>query len=312
MKLVKACLVGCLCFSLAKVTFANTVIDDRGTEISVTAVQPRVATISTFGADLLVAMGMTPVAVTTFGPLAKADFLSSKLSDVPVIGSRSQVNMELLSEVAPDLILAIKRYTEKNADQFNHIAPYMALDLVTLDDSFRGVKLSGEILGQGTKADELNQAFQKELLLFQRKAPGGVSAALLVTSAETPFIYYEHFISAQILNYLKAKNIAGASKTPKQRLPLGYRISLEQLLTADPDVIFLLASNKKRAFTLNPIWPYLKAVKNDRVYEVGHHWKEAAGPQARRMVLQEMAHRLYPDTFTMPKLPAQVKSQPYR
>lgn len=287
------------------------ITDDRGVDIVLSQPAQRVAAISTFGADLLLTLGIMPAAVTSFGPLSRPDFLAADLENVPIIGSRAQINMELLSEVDPDLILAIRRYTEKSADQLARIAPYMALDLVTLEDSYRGVQVAGAALGKSAAALELNSTFTQTLSEFQARAPGDVSAALLVTSTDTPFIYYDHFISAQLLTYLNATNIAGASPNPSQRLPLGYRISLEALLEADPDVIFLFASNKKRAFTLNPIWPYLKAVRNQRVYEVGHHWKEAAGPQARALILREMAHRLYPEVFPLPALPPSVQSRLY-
>ncbi len=298
------------CWLMAAVQ-AATITDDRGVVVTLPEGANRVVAISTFGSDLMLALGLKPSAVTSFGPFSRPDFLGPELTEVPVIGSRAQVNMELLSEIAPDLILAIRRYTEKNASQFESIAPYMALDLVTLSDSLRGVQLSGDILGKSAEAKELNKQFEQQLTEFKQRAPGGVSAALLVTSSETPFIYHDHFISADLLGYLNAENVGGASATPEQAMPLGYRMGLEELLEQDPDVIFLFASNKERAFTLNPIWPYLSAVRNGRVYEVGHHWKEAAGPQARSLILQEMAHRLYPDHFTLPALPAHIQSRPY-
>lgn len=304
--------VGVLSGLLMAVVQAATITDDRGVTVTLPEGANRVVAISTFGSDLLLALGLKPAAVTSFGPLSRPDYLGSELKDVPVIGSRAQVNMELLSEIAPDLILAIRRYTEKNASQFTSIAPYMALDLVTMEDSLRGVQLGGEVLGKSAQANALNEQFLQQLAEFKQQAPGGVSAALLVTSSETPFVYHDHFISADLLAYLNAENIGGASATPERGLPLGYRISLEELLEKDPDVIFLFASNKKRAFTLNPIWPYLSAVRKGRVYEVGHHWKEAAGPQARSLILQEMAHRLYPDRFALPALPEQIQSRPYR
>lgn len=287
---------------------ADEVVDDRGVAIQPLSHSARVATVSAFGADVLLAFGMRPVGMTSFGPFNRPDFLGHALTGVPLIGSRGQLNLEVLSEISPDLILAIRRYTEKNAAQLEQIAPYMALDLVTLADSLRGVQLTGEVLGFSQLAATLNHTFEVALQEAKNKAPGGVSAALLVTSAETPFAYYDHFITAQLFNYLNVSNIAGASPTPDRRLPMGYRMPLEKLLEKDPDVIFLIASQKQRAFTLNPIWPYLSAVKNGRVYEVGQHWKEAAGPHARTLILAEMAHRIYPDLFPEPDL---ARSRPY-
>ncbi len=290
---------------------AMTVMDDRGEPVRLTQPAERVASISTFGADLLLALDIRPAAITRFGPFAQPDYLGDRLAGVPVIGSRSQVNMELLSEVAPDLTLAIRRYTEQDASRFNEIAPYAALNLVTLDDSFRAVAIAGELLGRSGDAEAMNRRFREQLEQYREQAPGGISAALLVTGAEAPFVYYDHFLTASLLGWLKVENVGGELAEPEQGLPLGYRLRLEDLLQQDPDVIFLFASSKERAFTQNPIWPYLKAVREGRVYEVGQHWKEAAGPIARSLVFQEMAHRLYPDQFAMPELPESLRSRSY-
>jgi iron complex transport system substrate-binding protein len=138
-----------------------------------------------------------------------------------------------------------------------------------------------------------------------------VSAILLAGAGEAPFAYYDHFLSAALLERLNATNAAGASPTPERTIPFGYAISLERLLALNPDVIFLFATGSERAFANNPVWPYLEAVKNDRVFEVGPHWKEGGGPIARRLILDEMAWRLYPDTFERPDVPDALASHPY-
>lgn len=307
LRMVLPCLL-----SIPLTVSAVTVVDDRDRQVQLPQPAQRVASISTFGADLLLALDIRPAAITRFGPFAQPDYLGNRLQGVPVIGSRSQVNMELLSEVAPDLILAIRRYTEKDSERLGDIAPYAALNLVTLADSFRAVALAGALVGQAEQAEALNRAFRQQLAEYRQQSPGGISAALLVTGGESPFIYYNHFLTASLMEQLNVENTGGVLAQPEQGLPLGYRIRLEDLLQQDPDVIFLSASGKERAFTRNPIWPYLKAVRSGRVYEVGQHWKEAAGPIARELVLKEMAHRLYPDLFAMPALPDSLRSQPYR
>ncbi|OOV86428.1 ABC transporter substrate-binding protein [Oceanospirillum linum] len=306
------CLVACCLPLISATAAAVSATDDRGVRVELKQPAERVASISTFGADLLLALGVKPVAVTQFGPFAKPDYLADQLVDVPVIGSRSQVSMEMLSEVSPDLTLAIRRYTEQNAEKFNDIAPYAALNLITLDDSLRAVSFSGALLGRDADARALNQDFTAMLEQYKKKAPGGLSAALLVTGGEVPFTYHDHFLTAQLLSWLNVKNTGGKLSTQVQGLPLGYRVRLENLLQQDPDIIFLFQTNKERAFTQSPIWPYLKAVQAGRVYEVGQHWKEAAGPTARSLVFKEMAHRIYPDIFPMPTLPESMRSKRYK
>ena len=54
----------------------------------------------------------------------------------------------------------------------------------------------------------------------------------------------------------------------------------------------LQSTSRQRAFTMNPIWPYLKAVRTGQVYEVPHYWKEGAGPIARERILDDIQRLL--------------------
>ncbi|MCE8016214.1 ABC transporter substrate-binding protein [Halomonas sp. MCCC 1A17488] len=287
----------------------------------------RVAAISTFAADTLVALGISPVGASTFGSEPLPSYLGAPLDgasedplagtpDNPLAGTRSlgqraSTNLELLAELDPDLIVGIHRYTEPHARQLEAIAPFYAFDVVGLEDSRRAVAGIAAVLGMRAEGDALNQAFDARLAELGEQAPGGVSAILLAGAGESPFAYYDHFLSAALLERLKATNAAGPSPTPGQTIPFGYAINLEQLLALDPDVIFLFNTGSERAFANNPVWPYLEAVKNDRVYEVGPHWKEGGGPIARRLILDEMAWRLYPEAFERPELPPSIASRPY-
>jgi len=283
------------------------IVDDRGAAVELAHKPQRIAAISTFAADTLVALGITPVGVSSFGDRPVPDFLGEPVKTVPSLGQRAATNLEQLAALRPDLTIAIRRYTEPHADKFQEIAPYLAYDVITYADSLRAVDGIATAVGQAARGRELNAAFEALVGEFHERAPGGLSAALLVSSGEAPYAYYDHFLPMALLGKLKASNVIGPSPTPDQAAPMGYRISLEKLLALNPDVIFLFASNTKHAYAANPIWPYLKAVQTGRVYEVGQHWKEGAGPIAREYILREMAYRLYPDTFPEPLLPATIR-----
>ncbi|MFC6670414.1 ABC transporter substrate-binding protein [Marinobacterium aestuariivivens] len=285
--------------------------DDRGTRIEQRAPE-RVAAISTFAADSLVALGVKPVGASTFGDRPVPDFLGPVMDGVPSLGQRAGTNLELLSELQPELILAIRRYTEPHARQFEAIAPFYAFDVISYADSLRAVAGIGAALGKAQEGEKLNNAFEAKVADYGARAPGGISAVLLAGSGEAPFAYYNHFLSAGLLGRLRATNAPGPSPTPEQPIPFGYQISLEQLLVLDPDVIFLFASSTRHAYADNPIWPHLKAVREGRVYEVGLHWKEGGGPIARNLILEEMAWRLYPDRFERPEVPDSIASRPFQ
>lgn len=267
--------------------------DDRGKTVALAQPAQRPAAISTFGADVAKALGVAPVAITTFGLQGAPEYLGPEMTQVPSLGPRHQPNLERLSQIAPDLVFAIRRYTEKDGPQIEAIAPMLALDLITLQDSLNGVALAGDALGQPAKARQLNEHFLARLDEIAARSPVGGTVAILTSGGETPFVYYDHFLTADLLERLSLDNIGGPPPNPDSGIPLGYRISLEALLELNPDFIFLLPSNRQRGFTLNPVWPYLQAVRNGRVYEVGQHWKESAGPVARSLVLDDLERLLF-------------------
>jgi len=268
--------------------------DDRGQTLRLSAPAIRPAAISTFGADVALALGVSPVAVTNYGIQGAPEYLADQLGEVPGLGPRHQPNLELLSEVQPDLVLAIRRYTEKDGAQIEAIAPMLALDLITLEDSVRAVQLAGEALGASPEAEKLNARFLDRIqTLAQRSEEGDTkTVAVLTSGSETPFIYHDHFLPTALLERLGFDNVGGTTPNPDSGIPLGYRISLEALLELDPDMIILLPTNRQRAFTLNPVWPYLKAVRDNSVHEVSHYWKEGAGPIARARILDDIQRLL--------------------
>ncbi|OXY80667.1 iron-siderophore ABC transporter substrate-binding protein [Oceanimonas doudoroffii] len=290
------------------------ITDDRGADITLAQPASRSAAVSAFAADALVALGETPVAVTQFGRQDRPTYLGQGVSQAVSLGARGQPNLELLSEQAPDLVLAVRRYTESHADRLQAIAPYAAFDDLTLKDSLKAVTDIGTLVGKPQQAEALNREFEQTLAQMAERIGelSGQSIAMLVTASEQPFVYYDHFLPVELASALGLNNVAGASPEWPGKLPFGFRMPLEQLLAADPDILVLFPSAQPRAFVKNPLWKYLKAVKNQRVYSVGYHWKEGGGPIARTLILQQLGHLAYPALFEAPTaLPAELAVKPF-
>ncbi|GAA3549128.1 ABC transporter substrate-binding protein [Zobellella aerophila] len=304
---------------LATLTFNVTagiqVTDDRGMEIALPQPASRPAAVSTFAADTLAALGVPPVAVTQFDEQDRPAYLGDAVNEAVSLGTRGQPNLELLSELAPDAVLAVRRYTETIAGRIDAIAPYVAFDDLTLADSLKAVSDIGILVGKPAQAERLNLEFQQTLeqMAGQVGERAGQSIALLVTASEEPFVYYDHFLPVELATALGLHNVTGASPDWPGKLPFGFRMPLEQLLAADPDILVLFPSAQPRAFVNNPLWKHLKAVKNDRVYLVGQHWKEGGGPIARALILRQLGHLAYPDLFDPPvDLPADLALHSFR
>lgn len=277
------------------------VIDDRGEVVTVEK-SDRIASVSYFAADTALALGIKPVASTYMLEDRDPDFLLGLVADAKKLGQRASPNLELLADAKPDLIVALRRYTEANSDSFEAIAPFVAFSLETYADSDRSIQQLGTLLGKGKEARALNAKFAQDLAAHVEKAPTEEKPSFLFIwgGGEAPWAFYNENMSAAIATALGGKNIAGGNPTPHVPDNTAFEMSLEAILAGNPDVIFVYDYGPDRPFEANPIWSQLNAVKNDRVIYVKDHWVEAHGPIARQAVLAEAAHYLYPNSFPKP------------
>jgi iron complex transport system substrate-binding protein len=284
-----------------------TVIDDRGAAVSVPAKPKKIASVSYFAADVAVALGLKPAATTYMVQGRNPDFLGGALDDVPQIGQRATPNLELLADAKPDVTIAIRRYTEGHAAQYEKVAPYLAYNLELFADSDRTISQLAAILGQPERGAALNKTFKANLDAYAAKAPKDVHPRFVVMwGGDTPWVFRSENMTAAILVALGGHNIAGQNPTPSVPDNWGMEMSLEIMLEEDPEVIFVYDYGPDRPHENNPIWNQLSAVKNGRVHYVGDHWVEAHGPIAREMVLREAANFLYPDAF--PKIDVKAEA----
>ncbi|WP_035053972.1 ABC transporter substrate-binding protein [Andreprevotia chitinilytica] len=290
---------------LAGTANALSVKDDRGKTLNLPAPAQRIAAVSYFGADTALALGLTPVATTHMVQGRSPAFLLGRLNQATDLGQRAAPNLERLSQAKPDLIVAMRRYTEANAARLEKVAPYLALRLETFADSERSIRLFGDAVGRRTEAEALNARFRTTLADFAAKAPQERKPRYLFLwgGGEAPWAFYNENITSTLLNRLGGINVAGGNPTPQVPDNTAFEMNMEAILIANPDVIFIYDYGAARPFEQNPLWKTLKAVKNGRVIYVQDHWIEAFGPLGRQATLFEAVHYLYPDRFAKPDLP---------
>lgn len=277
--------------------FPLTIVDDRNRSVVIDSAPSTVASISSFGADVLIALGRRVDGLSILGG-KPSDFLGDAATDSVNLGEVHQTNLEALAQLDPDLIIGLRTYTEPFANKIEEAGAFLAFDLITLADSLSGTERASRALGEEDEGAAMNARFLDDLETHAGNAPGGVSAVFLWHWGNVPYAFYSHHLTAHIMERLGATNIQG-DPPPGMESADSSVITMETLLRLNPDVILSFKADDG-PFASHPAWSRLKAVQNGRAWRVGDQYVMAHGPMARQMVLREMAHLLYPERFPLP------------
>jgi len=257
---------------------ARTIVDFVGRRITLDAPPQRVVGMSASISEMLFAIGVTPVGVT-----AGMDFPPE----------------EALAALEPDLIFANGQLNMGILDKLEAIAPTIVVMTLTAGDIPVNVRLLGQTTwhdtsaeyvarayGQATwhdtSAEYVARAYEGYLALADEigKSKDGPSILVIVGTLDVP----NYGKSATYLGDMAVR--LGATNIADGRGPFpGYtQLSIEEILAADPDVIFTVTRGAPtpmpESMADDPIWSSLSAFQNGRVFELDNRlFVEAPGPR---------------------------------
>ena len=235
----------------------------------------RLITTSVPLAEMLNLLDITPVGVPT-----STNPLPSDFEAIERIGSPMQPDLEVVTNLKPDLILgaeSLRTTLDKVLEGIDLKTAYLPTD------SFDDLKLSFKALGTYyNKEAEMNtvldQLVTKETeLKEQGKGKELPSVLLVIGTADSFMVMSEESYVGSLVNKLGADNIATSVLKVKDRYS---PINMEDVVVADPDIILVLASADhgaskdafKKEVEKNDTWTKLSAYQNDKIevldYEV--------------------------------------------
>ncbi|MFS0726617.1 ABC transporter substrate-binding protein [Paenibacillus sp. 1P07SE] len=246
-------------------------------------------------ADQLVALDEKPIgSVTSAGSDTDfPEYLMDKLSDVKVLGTRDEPNMEAILEMDPDLILCTG-FQEQFYEQFSKIAPTLMLDF---DEDWRDtLDTMGKIMEKEQEAQELLTAYEEKTAQLREAfaARLGDETVALIRPRDGAIRVHPpgHRTGAILYNDL------GLNLPPVlAEQDDSYQISLETLPDVDADHYFLLTNAMFQedvdGVQDTEVWKSLKAVQQDQVYTVDTtQWIAYYGPIAIDLIVDEIAELL--------------------
>lgn len=223
--------------------------------------------------------------------------LGLPLEDAVNLGGTKSLNLELLLSADPDFVLASAN-TRQHVEWLETLEaagiPVAYFDVGDFDDYLRLLRICTDITGRVDLYLQNGLSIQNQIdavieQSYQRLANTATPTVLCLTVSASSIRAQNSVgtVLGEMLRTLGCVNIADSEKT------LLENVSLEYILMADPDYIFIvqrgddtegMLQNMARELESNPLWAQLTAVKEGRIHimekslynlKPNHRWAEA-------------------------------------
>lgn len=258
----------------------------------------RIVTLYQGATDTLLQFGITPVGVVeSWAQQPMYDYLKEDLKDAAYVGLETQPNLEEISALNPDLIIATQVRHEDIYAQLSQIAPTIVN--TTLYDFQETTTLIGQAIGEEEKAASLIADWKARVADFNSKISKTegwpLSASVLNFREDHARIYLRGF-AGSILNELGFKDPKDLqSDLQSDIIKLTDKESIPNM---NGDVSFVLledneaVKNTYKEWSSHPLFQKLDAVKNNKIYTIDEViWNFGGGLKAANLMLDDLYTR---------------------
>jgi ABC-type Fe3+-citrate transport system substrate-binding protein len=243
--------------------------------------------------DILVTLGVQPVGVADDdSPDLLMDSVKAQLKSYKSVGSRYEPNIELISSLKPDLIIADINKHKNAIAQLKGIAPVLVLDDFQADynQMLKNVGIIAKAVGKEEEGKKRLAEHQAKVDTVKKKLTATNLRVLpAVVNPKGFFAHSDHAYSGSFLAMLGYTDpVKNAAAYPQ--------ITLEQLVEANPQVLFLMPTEKEtivKQWETNPLWQKIDAVANKKVYTVERRdWSLSRGFLGSEKILDDVMKNL--------------------
>jgi ABC-type Fe3+-citrate transport system substrate-binding protein len=274
----------------------RTIKHDLGTT-TITGTPRRVAVLEFSFIDAVVNLGMKPVGIADDDdPGRIIPALRAKVGDYTPLGLRASPNLQVITSLKPDLILADSSENSGIYAQLSKIAPTVAIasDIAGYEETINSEKVVAQAIG---KCDEMKDVLAKHEKVMQglkNRVPKGESRKVLfaVTTETGVSGYTTRGFAPGVL-----ASLGLATPMPSSSQDQYVALSLETLVSMKPDVIFLAPHPGKELidqWAATSLWGTIPAVAHDKVFKMNQNlWSRARGLVAAEQIAAQAVDKLY-------------------
>jgi ABC-type Fe3+-citrate transport system substrate-binding protein len=273
----------------------RTIKHDLGTT-TVTGNPTKVVVLELSFVDALVNVDLKPLGVADDN---NKDVLLPELRDkagaYTSVGLRATPNLQVITSLHPDLIVADTSRHKAIYDQLSKIAP--TVEFASLNGTYQQV-IDGEMLiaEAVNRCDPMKARLDQHAQIMDgyKKAvpPGENRKALFVVSSDK--LFTGQTLSSFAPGVLNELGLKPAITSDADAV---VHMTLESLVAAKPDVMFVAYTNDKDmavSWQPTPLWKQLPAVANHQYFEVDRAtWSKSRGLLASELVAKAVVKDVY-------------------
>ncbi|KGR75407.1 ABC transporter substrate-binding protein [Ureibacillus sinduriensis] len=262
------------------------------------ATPERVVILTNEGTEALLALGVKPVgAVMSWDQDPWYEHISDEMDGVEVVGDESEVNIEKIAELKPDLIIGNKVRQEAMYEKFKAIAPTVFSEDLAGDWKIN-FELYAKALNLTDKGKEVMVQYDNKVEEVKTKLGDKVNQEISIVrfSSRPTRIYYTDSFSGVVFDQLGFKRAAHQAKLFTKDNKMGnfaVEVDKELIPEMDADALFYFTYADSTAveeeWTNDPLWKNLTAVKEGHAYKVSDIiWNTAGGVKAANLMLDDI------------------------
>ncbi|PSJ63581.1 iron ABC transporter substrate-binding protein [Pseudaminobacter soli (ex Li et al. 2025)] len=282
------------------------IVDDAGRKVELPETINRVMAAGPPASVLIYALAPEKMVGWVREPSAEEKtFIAPAYRDLPVhgrlTGKGNTANLEAVLAMKPDVIIDVGTIDDTYASLADRVQQQTGIPYVLIDGRFaktaESLRKAGDIVGAKDQAEKLADYAEKAV----SRLNGVIDA---VPADKRARVYYGRgpegletglagSINMEILAIAGARNVAEAAGSGGLA-----NVSLEQVLSWNPDVILALDPKFQKSVLADPQWSGVAAVRDKRVYRaptVPFGWFDSPPGVNRVVGLAWLAKVLYPD-----------------
>lgn len=253
----------------------------------------KIVTLELSFVDSLNALGIKPIGISDDNKKDMITKLVGQEMDYTSVGTREQPNLEVISSLQPDLIIADAERHKGIYKDLQQIAPTVVLKSreSTYQENLDSFKTIAKAVNQEEAADKRLNEHEKTIKELKSKLTVNSNMTVLpAVVRDTSFqAHTSSSYDGELLERMGLKNAIHQDQPHAE-------MNLEQLVEINPDVL-LLANNEGKLLTDewkdNLLWKDLKAVKNKQVYSVDRDlWTRYRGVVSAEAIAKDTLNML--------------------